>query len=284
VHVSGDIAIPIAAGVRRPCIIIPAALAETLSGADLERIIAHERAHIRRNDILANAVQRCIEAALYFNPCAWIIGRQVTRAREAACDDLAVHATGDEEPYVRCLARLMGVAQKHVPLATPSAIGSRHALVDRIERLMSAGSPTQITPNYYTIGGIVIVFAALTLALQAISPAAAPVSVAAQSPQSNAHYQSNVRCENPNAPAMVSVPAPPRPSNGAKNARGWATIRVTVAANGKVTKALVDKSSGNAAVNEAALAAAEHSTFTPKMLNCKPVPGTYLFKVTMDGH
>lgn len=286
VRLSNGIAIPIAAGVLEPRIILPAALVETLSAEDLQRIIAHERAHIRRHDVLANALQRSVEAALYFNPCAWFIGRQVTNAREAACDDLAVRATGDEQPYAMCLARFMGVAQEHAPLATPSAIGSRHALVGRIERLMIAGSSIQITPNYYTIGGTVIVFAAMTLALQAMSPAAAPAPSTAQSlpPSLRAlvtAYNGNASCRNPDEDAMVKFQAQPNVPNGTHS--GWASVRVTVAPDGKVTKTVVADSSGDPAIRKAALSAAARSTFSPKMVNCKPVAGTYLFRFTVNG-
>jgi TonB family protein len=277
VRLSDDVAVPIAAGALNPSVILPAGLAETLSAADLNRIIEHERAHIRRGDVLANALQRCIEAALYFNPCVWIVGRQVSLAREAACDDVAVQATGEQQTYALCLARLVGIAQQRTPLATPSALGSRHALVNRIERLMSIGSTAQITPNYYTIGATVILFAAMTLALQAFSPAAITLPTQTLSMHAaRAVIAANTSC---NAPAMVTAPVPPRPPAGTKS--GWADIKVTVSPNGSVTKAVVAHSSGDPAINKAAIDAATASTFSPKMVNCKPVAGTYLFRVTV---
>lgn len=66
VFVSRGIAVPIAAGLRHARVILPATLIDELPEADVKRIIAHERAHIRRGDVAANAVQRCIQALLWF--------------------------------------------------------------------------------------------------------------------------------------------------------------------------------------------------------------------------
>jgi len=69
VLISAGVAIPIAVGFRNPAIIIPKTLFETLAPADLDRVIAHERAHLRRQDVPGNLVQRLVEAILFFNPC-----------------------------------------------------------------------------------------------------------------------------------------------------------------------------------------------------------------------
>ena len=136
VLVSADVAIPIAVGFRNPAIIIPKTLFETLAPADLDRVIAHERAHLRRHDVPGNLVQRLVEAILFFNPWVHFAGRNLTLERESACDDWAVRKTGDPGEYAAFLATLARrVCQTRAPLATPSALGSRHELVERIERL-----------------------------------------------------------------------------------------------------------------------------------------------------
>ncbi len=92
VFTSPLVPVPIAAGLWHPVVIVPNDLFDTLAPRDLEAIIAHERAHIARNDIFGNVVQRLVESLLFFNPWVYVIGRQLVKEREAACDDWAVRA------------------------------------------------------------------------------------------------------------------------------------------------------------------------------------------------
>jgi TonB family protein len=255
-------------------VILPKSLLDSVHSEDIQRIIAHERAHIGRHDVAANAIQRCIEAALFFNPFAWFIGRQVTFSREAACDDLAL-AGGDPESFAVCLAQLGNLRRSRALLATPSAVGSRHALVMRIERLLSGDSPAQLTTNYYAIGGTVIIFIAMTLILQAISPAQQPASPGASTLN---HAVATTSCATRNADAAVTKEVPPQLS---KPEHGWVEMRITISPDGIPTDVRMTKSSGNTAINEAAAQAAVHSTYSPKIVNCKRVEGSYLFRVQM---
>jgi TonB family protein len=278
VLISADIAIPIAVGFRKPAIIIPRHLFETLAAADLDRIIAHERAHLRRHDVPGNLVQRLIEAILFFNPWVYFAGRNLALEREAACDDWAVRRTGDAGEYAAFLATLARrICTTRAPLATPSALGSRHELVERIERL-AGSAPHGLTVNYYTIGGTVMLFVLLTLALEAFSPALA--FAPAQSVSTPAVTGSSVAaapCAKPNVDALVLTPAEPQTPHGLK-ADASAIVSVTIAPNGSVTHANVWKTSGNAQIDRSVLEAARHSKYSPKLVDCKAVTGNYLFR------
>ena len=277
VLISADVAIPIAVGFRNPAIIIPKHLFETLPAADLDRIIAHERAHIRRHDVSGNLVQRLVEAILFFNPWVHVAGRNLALEREAACDDWAIRKTGDPGEYAAFLATLARcVCQARAPLATPSALGSRHELVERIERLAGC-APRGLTVNYYIIGGTVIIFVLLTLALEAFSPALAfapPQSVATPAVTGSV---AAAACAKPNVDALVTKPAEPQMPPGLK-AGGSVILAVTIAPNGSVTGLSLRKSSGNAQIDRSVLDAARHSKYSPKLVDCKAVAGSYLFR------
>ena len=75
VCVCDDLSVPIVAGFVAPAIVIPAAIANELTPANLQRIVAHERAHIRRYDPLCNLIARTIEALLILNPWVYLAGR-----------------------------------------------------------------------------------------------------------------------------------------------------------------------------------------------------------------
>jgi TonB family protein len=279
VLISPDVAVPVAVGLFQPAILIPKSLAETLAAADLERVVAHERAHLVRHDVAGNLIQRLVEALLFFNPWAYVVGRNLGLEREAACDDWAVRTTGDPDAYAELLASLARrLCTRPVPLATPSALGSRNALVDRIERLAGSVPRTPPALNYYAVGGTVMIFILLTLALEAFSPvqAFAPAQSLSAQPAGGATVAA-AACTHPNADALVTSPVQPAFPHGL-TVQGTAVARVTIAANGSVAQVRISQSSGNAQLDRAVLDAARSSTYSPKLVNCKPVEGTYLFR------
>lgn len=145
VLVSADIAIPVAAGIFQPVVILPKTVVETLASNDVARVVAHERAHIRRNDLAGNLIQRSIEAILFFNPWVYVIGRHLVDERESACDDQAVARTGEATDYAQCLATLaQSVHRRRAGLLTPSALGSRNSVIARIERLIRNGASSTL--------------------------------------------------------------------------------------------------------------------------------------------
>ncbi len=132
------VATPITAGLWQPVVIIPDNLTRTLAPGDLEAVLAHERAHIARKDTLGNATQRVVESLLFFNPWVYLIGRQLVREREAACDDWAIRAESDPRRSATCLATLaLRGPRIQTTLLTPSAVWPERMLVGRIARLLT---------------------------------------------------------------------------------------------------------------------------------------------------
>ena len=84
------ISAPLVVGVIKPIILIPAVLATGLSGKQLELVLLHELAHIRRFDVGINLLQRLIESVLFFHPAVWWVSGRVRLERENACDDMAL--------------------------------------------------------------------------------------------------------------------------------------------------------------------------------------------------
>lgn len=270
------IAIPIAAGFRSPVIILPSDIAIDLDRLDLECIVAHERAHIFRNDIVGNLVHRIFAAVLFFNPWVYVIGRQLVKEREAACDDWAVRSASNSERYASCLANL---AQRKsgaaTPLLTPSAIGSGPILLERIARLLD-GKASQLKTNYFVATSAAMLFAILGFVLQTPSGLASPGNAVAAN---NAKFPPNCWSD-----ANVSNPLPPDiPAAVIKaHPHSQASVLVTVASDGRASAVKVVDSSGNDTIDKAASDAAAHSTYKPEMRNCKAVSdGKYLFHIEL---
>jgi D-alanyl-D-alanine endopeptidase (penicillin-binding protein 7) len=256
VRVSDSLAVPIAAGFVKPVVILPAAAVRDLSAAHLRAIIEHERAHIRRGDLITNLAQRLVEASLFFNPWTYVIGRQLVKEREAACDDWAVVATGAPDRYAAYLAELAHAARgTRTPLLTPSALGSKRLLLGRIARLLT-GKAIVVKVNYLAAAASIAAVALLTLALQSKGFA------------SNCYH----------AVTVISAAAPDIPKSEYR-AKATANALVTVGADGRPVSARIVLSSGSKAIDNATIVAAMKSTYSPEVSNCKPKMDTYLFKV-----
>jgi beta-lactamase regulating signal transducer with metallopeptidase domain len=121
-------------GWLRPVLLVPAATISGLTPQQLESILAHELAHIRRHDYLVNIGQMVVETLLFYHPAIWWASSQIRRERELACDDLAVESVGDALSYARALTAL----EKTRVLAPSMAMGStRGRLMYRVQRLVA---------------------------------------------------------------------------------------------------------------------------------------------------
>jgi beta-lactamase regulating signal transducer with metallopeptidase domain len=103
---SALVRVPCAVGALHPVILVPVGVLAGLSPNQLEAILAHELAHIRRHDYLANLLQTCVETVLFYHPAVWWVSGRVRAEREHCCDDAAVRVCGDAVSYARALATL----------------------------------------------------------------------------------------------------------------------------------------------------------------------------------
>ena len=130
--------VPTVIGWMRPVILVPASALTGLSAEQLEAILAHELAHIRRYDYLINLLQTAVETLLFYHPAVWWVSGQIRQEREHCCDDLAVAACGSVLVYARALAELEQLRSVAPQLAVAANGGS---LLHRIQRLV--GSPAR---------------------------------------------------------------------------------------------------------------------------------------------
>lgn len=136
---SGLIRVPCVIGCVRPVVLVPSSALMGLTVQQLEMILAHELAHIRRHDVLVNYFQTAIETLLFHNPAVWWISRQIRVEREHCCDDVAARVCGSRLLYARALADMEGLRRTD-PSFSMAANGA--SLLDRIRRL--AGRPPKV--------------------------------------------------------------------------------------------------------------------------------------------
>jgi beta-lactamase regulating signal transducer with metallopeptidase domain len=103
---SDRVQVPTAIGFFRPAIVIPAWLLHDLSPDELNQILLHELAHLRRRDDWTNLIQKIVKAIFFFHPAIWWIEKKLSLEREMACDDAVVAATAQPRAYAQCLTHL----------------------------------------------------------------------------------------------------------------------------------------------------------------------------------
>jgi beta-lactamase regulating signal transducer with metallopeptidase domain len=100
------ISVPVVVGVLRPMILMPASLASGLTMRQIEAVLLHELAHIRRFDPVVNVLQRLVEAMLFFHPAVWWVSRRISAERESACDDLVLRSNYGRTEYADALVHV----------------------------------------------------------------------------------------------------------------------------------------------------------------------------------
>lgn len=137
---------PMTFGIFKPVILIPSALLFHMSPNQLEAIIAHELAHIKRNDYLVNLIQSILEMLFFFHPVFWWINHEVKKQREMACDEMAVALGTNPKDLAHGLANVINHAKNHVPEMAMAAAKKTNPTLDRIKKIMGVKtSPTQPT-------------------------------------------------------------------------------------------------------------------------------------------
>lgn len=133
---------PAAFGFVRPIMVLPISMISGLPPETVRAIVAHELAHVRRNDYVFNLAQMVIESVFYFNPAVWWINRQIRAEREACCDALAVSILGRPLAVAEALSIW---ADRVYTRETPAAAmawsdhGNPRPLLDRVRRMVLPG-------------------------------------------------------------------------------------------------------------------------------------------------
>jgi len=156
---------PLTFGVFKSVVLIPTGLIFHLSPSQLEAIIAHELAHIKRYDYLANLIQSSLEVIFFYHPSFWWMTQTIKELRENAADDLAVEAGISPDALAHSLAEVLNYsrgAQSELALA---AAKKRNPTLQRIKRIL--GQPAQTYPQNPIISIPMILTLFITLGMVA---------------------------------------------------------------------------------------------------------------------
>jgi len=170
---SAAIQVPAVIGWLRPIVLLPGGALTGLSPAQLDAVIAHELAHVRRHDFAINLLQSAAEILLFYHPASWWISRRVRVERELCCDDVAETLCGDRVLYATALADLESMRiQPALALAATDG-----PLLQRVRRLLA---PLPASPR---VPGVVT--ALVPAALVALVMTGATLSAGAPAPDAS---------------------------------------------------------------------------------------------------
>lgn len=139
---SEQVRVPTAVGLVKPAILIPHSLMCELSPVELNQVVLHELAHIRRWDDWTNLIQQALTALLFFHPAVWWIEKKLGLEREMACDDAVLAETASPRAYAECLARLAekSFVTRGIALAQ-SVLGKVRQTSARVARILDENRP-----------------------------------------------------------------------------------------------------------------------------------------------
>jgi beta-lactamase regulating signal transducer with metallopeptidase domain len=134
--ISTGIDIPATLGFLKPIVLLPAAAVTHLTAAQLEAVLLHELAHIKRNDYFWNLLLSVAETMLFFNPFALLLIGVARREREHSCDDHVMNYQQNAAVYAEALLNVEKSRMKHPQLVM--ALGdNKHHLLDRVKRILN---------------------------------------------------------------------------------------------------------------------------------------------------
>jgi Zn-dependent protease with chaperone function len=137
VWLSEKIDIPATMGYLKPLILLPIASFNHLSPEQVEAILLHELAHIKRNDYLLNLVITVVDTVLFFNPFAQLIARHIRTERENSCDDFVLQFRYNPHVYA---SALLSLEQQRLTPELAMAAAGKTDLLERIKRIMNVPS------------------------------------------------------------------------------------------------------------------------------------------------
>jgi beta-lactamase regulating signal transducer with metallopeptidase domain len=151
---SALVQVPTVIGWLSPVILIPVGFLTGLSAVQVEAILVHELAHIRRHDYLVSVLQAIAEAALFYHPAVWWVSKRIRTEREHCCDDLAVATVGSPILYARALSLLEERRSERSSIVLAANGG---VLTMRIQRILGlAKSPSLPQPAAVLLLGTMI--------------------------------------------------------------------------------------------------------------------------------
>src|SRR5215472_2324478 len=158
---SARVRVPAAMGLLKPAVVIPEWVMRELSTDEVNQILVHELAHLRRWDDWTNLAQQVIKAVFFFHPAVWWVDKKVALERESACDDVVLaEAASSPRAYAECLTRLAERSFLHRSVAlAQAALGRIRQMSLRVGRILDPNRELLPNRGWKLLASLIAVFA-----------------------------------------------------------------------------------------------------------------------------
>jgi len=272
IRLSANAPAPFTKGFNKPVIYLPRS-ALNWDEQQLNHVLCHELAHIKRSDILLITLQNIINVLYFFHPLVWLANQQLNFQREKICDDIAVNIL-NENPvkYGRTLMDNLEsfLVHRRLPLIANGLFFSRKTIIRRFEYLLNHGKEIKMKLGFIhktviTLLGIFVIFMACSGKSDKVKKEEAP-------PKTEVEF--------------VDYDTPPQPIEGFEAIQqnlvypeadkeagheGTVYVQAFIDENGEVTKVVVKESPGWESMDKVAVDAIKQTKFKPALKNEKPV-------------
>jgi TonB family protein len=266
---SSRIAAPVTMGVLRKLVLLPAAFASRLSETEMQSVIAHEFAHMRRNDFIKNVIYELFSLPVSYHPVLWLTRERITESREIVCDRMAAELAGRNQ-YSRSLLRLASMIVESAPARAAHAVGifDTNTLERRIMKLSENRSDIRGARRFAAIAACFALGAATCVSALALHMQVNSTDAGGHQPTKHPTFVnvSPKTMEN----QIINKVTPKYPVE-AKKARieGKVILRAVIGKDGSVLNLKVD--SGPKELRQSALDAVRQWKYKPYLLNGQPV-------------
>ena len=274
---SATIFAPVTLGFLRKRVLLPAGMMAGLSQPDVDTAIAHELAHVRRNDFLKNLFYELLSLPVSYHPAFWLARQRMMETREMVCDQIAAQLSGNPQ-YAQSLLRLASMLLKGKPLGIPHAIGvfDTNTLERRLMKLTETRKQTGRLRRWVAFGACIAlgIAAASTVVVLRFDVAAAAADKGAAKSSPPASFPPEKMAER--LLTKVNPIYPPE----AKKARiqGKVVLDAVIGKTGNVESLKVV--SGPSELQQSALDAVRQWTYKPVLWNGAPIEVETTINVT----
>lgn len=260
---------PVTMGISPKLLLLPAGIAAQLSEIDLQTVIAHEFAHMRRNDFFKNLIYELLSLPASYHPVLWFTRERITESREIVCDRLAADLTGRAQ-YSRSLLRLASLLVGAMPTRAAHAVGifDTNTLERRLMKLAEKQSEIRGLRRFSAMAACLALGAATCASALALHM---QVNSADASGHHSTTHPSAVNVSPKTMEGNIITKVTPKYPVEAKEKRiqGIVVLNAVIDKEGNVAELKVD--SGPKELRQSALDAVRQWKYKPYLLNGQPV-------------
>ena len=267
---------PLTIGIANSCVMLPAKLIANLPDAELETVIGHELAHVRRLDFVKNLAYELLALTVSYHPGVWFTRQRLTETREMICDSMAAGIQGGKE-YAQSLLKLAGLLLQGKSVRVPYAIGvfDSSTLERRLMKLTEMKREIGRVRRYAALGACVVL--GVAAATSAVALRVGVDQKTADAPQKAVHSVAVSAKVMQNQIVTKTTPVYPTEAKAAK-IQGKVVLDAVIGQDGHVENLKVV--SGPKELQQSALDAVRQWVYKPFLLNGNPVEVTTTINVT----